>query len=75
MEDLVYLQSQVAVEFPLLSDVDLEVIGAYGVLDPGNEIAWPAIFIIGSDGTVKWRSISETYKERAPSAVLVEALE
>ena len=58
----------------MLSDVDLKVIRAYGVEDAENGIAWPAIFIVGMDGRVKWRSLAETYPERPAPEVVLEAL-
>ena len=60
--------------FPLLSDHDLATTRAYGVEDLENNIPWPAIFIIAPDGTIRWRSLAETYKVRPPSEVVLEAL-
>jgi peroxiredoxin len=68
------LAERLGVRFPLLSDVDLKVARAYGVEDGENGIAWPAVFIVGRDGTIKWRSLAEVYTARPASAVIVEAL-
>lgn len=40
---------------------------SFGVVDEENGIAWPAVFVIGKDRRIAWRSISETYTKR-PSA-------
>ena len=40
-----------------------------------NGIAWPALFVIDKDGRVTWRSLSETYKERAAVAEIIGALD
>jgi hypothetical protein len=45
------------------------------VEDQENGIAWPAIFIVGRDGNVRWRSLAETYKERPTSEVVLRALD
>jgi alkyl hydroperoxide reductase subunit AhpC len=50
------------------------VIRAYGVEDAENEIAWPAIFIVGRDGKVRWRSLAETYPVRPAAEVVLDAL-
>lgn len=62
------------ITFPLLSDRDRSTIRAYGVEDAENGIAWPAIFIVAPDGTIRWRSLADTYKERPTSEVILEAL-
>jgi peroxiredoxin len=68
------LAERLGLSFPLLSDPDLKAIRAYGVEDAENGIAWPAIFIVGADGRIRWRSLAETYTVRPASAVLLEAL-
>jgi len=61
--------------FPLLSDRRLSTMRAYGVEDADNGIAWPAIFIVGRDGRIAWRSLSETYKARAAPEEILRALD
>jgi peroxiredoxin Q/BCP len=68
------LAEKLGVKYPLLSDPKREVVRAYGVEDQENGIAWPAIFIVGRDGTVRWRSLAETFKERPTSEVVLGAL-
>lgn len=58
----------------MLGDPERGIIRAYGVDDPGNETAWPAIFIIGADGKILWRDLSEDYRERPTNEVVLEAL-
>lgn len=50
------------------------MIRAYGVEDAENELAWPAIFIVGRDGKVQWRSLAETYPVRPAAQVVLDAL-
>jgi peroxiredoxin len=69
------LAQKLGVTFPLASDPKRDVIRAYGVEDQENGIAWPAIFIVGRDGTVRWRSLAETFKERPTSDVVLQALD
>ena len=69
------LAEKLGVKYPLLSDPRREVVRAYGVVDEENGIAWPAIFIVGRDGTVRWRSLADTFKERPTSEVVLGALD
>jgi alkyl hydroperoxide reductase subunit AhpC len=48
---------------------------AFGVYDPGNEIAWPAIFIVGPDGKIAWRKFLDEYKTRPPLQELLDAID
>jgi peroxiredoxin len=72
--DSAALAAERRLAFPLLSDRGLSTIRAYGVEDAENGIAWPAIFIVGRDGRITWRSLSETYKVRAKSEEILRAL-
>ena len=47
------------VTFPLLSDWKKEVSAAYGMLVPEAGYSGRAIFVIGKDGRLLWREISE----------------
>jgi peroxiredoxin len=69
------LADKLGITFPLLCDTSREAIRAYGVEDEENGIAWPAIFIVGRDGSVRWRSLAETFRVRPTSAVVLEALD
>ena len=69
------LAEKLGIKYPLLSDPKRHVIRSYGVEDQENGIAWPAIFIVGRDGTVRWRSLAETFKERPTSEVVLQALD
>ena len=61
--------------FPLLSDPDRTVIKAFGLDDPGNEIAWPAVYVLARDGTVVWRAFLDSYKERPPVSDILAAVD
>lgn len=63
-----------ALTMPILADPERRVIRAFGVEDPGNKTAWPAIFLV-QDGTIAWRSLATTYKiegRPAPDVILEE---
>lgn len=68
------LARKLGVTFPLLSDTSREVTKAYGLHDPPNDIAWPAIYIVDPGGTVTWRSLAEDYKVRPAAEVILEQL-
>ncbi len=69
------LARKLGLTFPLLSDPSREAILAYGVEDVENGIAWPSIFLVGSKGTVLWRSLAETYSKRPAAAVVLDAVD
>lgn len=50
--------------YPVLADPDLGVTRGFGVADEENGIAWPAIFLVGQDGRIVWRSLADSYKVR-----------
>jgi peroxiredoxin len=68
------LADKLHLTMPLLSDADRSVMREWGVEDTENEVAWPSLFIVGSDGSVRWRSLAETYKVRPAAAVVLDAL-
>jgi peroxiredoxin len=69
------LAQKLSLSFPLLSDTDRKLVRAFGVYDPGNEIAWPAIFIVGPDGKITWLKFLDEYKTRPPVQELLDAID
>jgi peroxiredoxin len=70
---------KLGLEFPVLSDESLSVIEAYGVLHPrggmsGRDIARPAIFLIGPEGRVLWRNLTENWRVRVRPETLLAAI-
>lgn len=59
----------------LLSDPERRVIRAFGLDDPGNEVSWPAVYVLAPDATVVHRAFFESYKERPPVAEILAAVE
>lgn len=45
------------------------------MLDVENDIAWPAIFVVGRDGKVFWRSLAESPSKRAGIDEILAALD
>ena len=61
-------------QFPVLSDEDLEAVIPYNVEDqelPG--VARPATFLLESDGTIVWKSI-DTVDRRVSTATIIKEL-
>jgi peroxiredoxin len=58
------LVGKLGLTFPVLADPDRRIIKLYGVEDAENEIAWPALFVIGQDGVIRERVMLDTYKQR-----------
>ncbi len=68
------LADKLGVTFPILSDPDAKTIRAYGVYDPENEIAWPAVFVVGKAGTIEKRWLADDYKVRITTAEMISGL-
>ncbi len=55
-------------QYPVLSDADTTVTGQYGVFDLlGDDVAAPAVFILGKAGEILWSKVGEDIADR-PSA-------
>ena len=63
------------VDFPILSDPDMHVISRYGVHDADAEIAVPAIFLVGKDGTIVWRQVGEFIGTRPLPSHILEVID
>jgi peroxiredoxin len=73
--DSAALAAERGLTFPLLSDRGFSSIRAHGVEDAENGIVSPAIFIVGCDGRIAWRSLSDTYKAQAAPEEILRALD
>ncbi len=62
------LRDRLGLTFPVLADPLRKVIKAYGVYDPGNDIAWPALVLVARDGRVRWRHVTDNYRKRLTTA-------
>jgi peroxiredoxin len=62
--------------FPILADPDLTVVDRYdlrhvGGYPGGADIARPATFVLDAAGIIRWRDLTENYRERpSPTAIL-----
>ena len=68
-----------AIEFPILSDPQLEAIDAFGVRHVGGglegDIARPAVFVVDRSGAVAWRELTENWRVRVRPATILAVLE
>lgn len=71
LSDTKELANNSPISFPLLSNPSYSVIKQFGVFDPANEIAWPAVFIINEESKITWKSISSSYKNRPPVSEII----
>jgi peroxiredoxin len=60
--------------FPLLSDVDGEVIRRYGVWDDKGQISRPAIFVIDQAATVSYAYVGEDFADRPGDQQVYDAM-
>jgi peroxiredoxin len=70
------LAAELGLPFPLLSDADGAVIESVGVLDPGNQTAWPSLFLVDEEGVVLWRHLPESFRfeDRATAELVLAAV-
>ena len=66
------LRTQLALPYPILCDPARAVVQAWGLYNPGEKggIAIPALFVIGPDRCVRYRSIDSTLKRASTDGVL-----
>jgi len=66
------VREQLGLAFPILSDADRAVVRAWDLYNPKEfgGIAIPAVFVIGSDRRVRYRSVDDTAKRIATDGVL-----
>ncbi len=58
------LAAKLGLHYPILADPQAGTIRAWGVWHESKKIALPAIFIVGPDGRIVWRRVSETIGDR-----------
>ena len=59
--------------FPLLSDEDAATIKAYDVQHPLLNLALPAVFVLDSEGIVRWVQVGANKQDRAPTEEVLAA--
>jgi len=66
------MRAQLKLPFPVLSDQKREVITAWGLLNAKEKggIAYPAVFILDGERTVRYRSLDRTAARVSTEAVL-----
>ena len=59
----------------LATDPDYALTNLYGLRwDAPGETAYPATFVIGADGKVRYAKVSRSHGDRAPTAEVLKAL-
>ncbi len=59
--------------FTILSDPQMETIRRYDLLDPNEDVARPAEFLLDRSGIVRWRNLTGDYYVRAKPEQVLEA--
>ena len=78
-EESARLADGLGLEFPILSDVQEEAIRTWGLVHEngkpgGGAISRPAIFLVGPDGIISWRRLTDDYRVRLRPEELLEVL-
>ena len=58
------LGKRLGLGFPIYSDPQREVIGAWGVADPEKAIALPATFVVAAGGAIRFRHVGQSPPDR-----------
>lgn len=58
----------------MYADPDRAVITAWGVADPGGDIAVPATFVVGTDGVVRYAYVGEHKADRPMMKDILEVI-
>jgi peroxiredoxin len=62
-------------QFPVLSDANHSVAGQYGVYDLlGDSLATPSVFIVDTQGVIRWRYVGESSTDRPADEVILQQL-
>lgn len=66
------MRAQLKLPFPVLCDPQREVITAWGLLNANEKggIAYPAVFVLAKDRTIRYRSLDRTAARVSTEAVL-----
>jgi len=58
------LHSRLSLGFPLLSDPEMKMLKAYGVVQEGRDLAVPALFLLDSKRRIVWSEVANDYSDR-----------
>lgn len=74
------LTERMKIDFPILSDVDLVAIDAYGLRHEGGnpmegrDVSRPAVFVLDGEGIIQWRHLTDNWRVRVRPETIVEQL-
>jgi peroxiredoxin len=73
------LAESAGIGFSLLSDREASALDAFGLRHvggsiDGGDIARPAIFIVGRDGKIRWRDLTDNWRVRVRPETIIEQL-
>ena len=74
------LARDAGIAYPILADPTLAMIDAYGLRHPaagpdGQDIAHSASVLIGADGIVRWKSVTDNFRRRPTPTTILAALD
>lgn len=62
-------------QYPVLSDPDHEAVDGYGVFNLlGDQLATPSVFVIDSEGIIRWSYVGKDTRDRADNETILEQL-
>ena len=76
LSDADYAVRALGFPFPILYDLDADVVEEYGVFNlHGNDLPTPSTFIIDTEGNIRWEYIGRSARtDRAPNSDIIAQL-
>jgi peroxiredoxin len=78
MIDRISMEDGILPDYQLLSDPDHRVIDRYGLFNPNESkrrpVPHPTVFVIDTDGAVRWKFVEINYKIRPSNEDILAAL-
>jgi peroxiredoxin len=63
------------ITYPILSDPEHEVVDRYGVYNLlGDSVATPSVFIIDTQGVIRWTYVGQSSTDRPSNEMILEQL-
>ena len=63
------------IQYPILSDVEHRVVDQYGVYNLlGDSLATPSVFLIDTEGTIRWAYVGQSSSDRPSNEMILEQL-
>ena len=70
-----YVVENLGLDFPILYNHEKDVVQDYGVYNSSTGYANPSVFIVDTEGTIRWEFIGSTYNRASNSDIIAQLRE